>query len=342
MTTDKPQDSVDQDSVDQEGCPPSEPDPGCDPHIVDTVACEASGVAAQAAYNASYAEALAKAKADYDTARTGFAVTHRDVAAKLGEQEHLIATKLDTIRCLLKHEWRWTCMDDAFCEVVHELECCFPPDAPCCVTECEYKVEGASGWSRAKLTKRIAKYQAMTDDAKACFDRLVGEAAALQARFDAAVAAVAAIDTTSTADLNRTYVSALAAQRDLSLVWRGFEQTHQYVDCLCLALTCWTKGCSAVSVLTGALAVVECGEEAATARCESLRTNTIDEVLAVVDKKCADKPCGDSTDGGSDGGSDGDDCEDEGSDGGSHHHHHHGKPGKQGCGCGGSGSSQAE
>ena len=58
MTTDKPKDLVEDD-----GCEPgSEQDPNCDPKLIDVVACRAKGVAAQAAYNATYADALAKAR----------------------------------------------------------------------------------------------------------------------------------------------------------------------------------------------------------------------------------------------------------------------------------------
>ncbi len=351
MTTDKPQDPTD-----QERCGTRDPqDPGCDPQLVDAVACEASGVAAQAEYNASYAEALAKAKTDYDQARKDYRAKHHEVALQVQDRRHEIKRLLERIRCLIKQKRVWRCIDGSFCEVVEELECCYPPDAGCCVEECDFETEGAPGWSHIELAKRIVKYQADTDAAKACFDSLVGETAALQARVDQASAEVDAVNEAlaadpATTDLKRVYAQALVAQRDLALVWGGFEETHQYVDCLCRALTCWTKGCAAVSVLTGALAVVECQEAATAARCESLRTNTVDEILAVYDKRCGHKPCDDGDGGdGDDGCDDRDDCDDDHGHGhgddddddcGCHHHHHerkkHNHHHHHDCGCGGS------
>ena len=37
-------------------CPPREP--GCDPRLIDTLKCEAKGIAEQANYNATYSDAL--------------------------------------------------------------------------------------------------------------------------------------------------------------------------------------------------------------------------------------------------------------------------------------------
>ena len=50
-------------------------------------------------------------------------------------------------------------------------------------------------------------------------------------------------------------------------------------------LTWWTKG-AAVSVLTGAKAVAEREQAAQEAHCEHLRTNTVDEILAMYDELC--------------------------------------------------------
>lgn len=51
---------------------------------------------------------------------------------------------------------------------------------------------------------------------------------------------------------------ALVTRRNIALAWNGLDETNDYVERLCHALTCWTKGCAAVSILTGAKAVEEC------------------------------------------------------------------------------------
>jgi hypothetical protein len=51
-------------------------------------------------------------------------------------------------------------------------------------------------------------------------------------------------------------------------------------------LTGGTKGCAAVSVLTGAEALCDCHLKAKAAHCDHLKTNTVDEILAMYDKLC--------------------------------------------------------
>jgi len=338
------------------GCPPPpETDPNCNPRLIDEVACEASGVAAQAVYNATYQDLLATAKGDYDAARKDYRAKRHDASLVVQDLRHQIKHLVERIKCLIEQKRVWRCIDDAFCEIVEELECCEPTPG-CCVGECDYPVDDACTLTMDELQKRITEYQAMADAAKNCFTELIAEPAALTARVAAAKAAIDGLNASlgadpATTDLKRVYAQALVVFRDIERIWGGFDETHDYVDCLCRALTCWTKGCAAVSVLTGALAVADCKEKAHEAHCEDLKTNTVDEILARYDKLCGHKQCDDS-DGGDNGHGDDDggdhddgDCKHEGHEGheghGDHdhchecchhherHHRHHGHK----CGC---------
>ena len=140
-----------------------------------------------------------------------------------------------------------------------------------------------------QLAQIIVDYQDRTDAAKACFTKLVGEPAALTARLAAAMAAIDAINAATNADpaktdLKMVYAQAVVTQRHIDRIWNGFDQTHDFVDCLCCALTCWSNGCAAVSLLTGAKAVCDCEAHGKADRCEHLKTNTVDEILAMYDK----------------------------------------------------------
>lgn len=309
MTTEKRRDPVEEDECQ----PGTDPDPNCDPKLVDEVACEASGVAAQAAYNSTYAEAMTTAKTDYDTARKDYRAKRHDLALQVQDLKHQIRHLIERIKCLIVQERVWRCLDDAYGEIVEELRCCETPDG-CCVDECEYDLEEAGQWDHQELAKRIAKYQEKADAAKKCFDSLVGAPAALQTSFDAAKAEVDAVNTAlsadpATTDLKLVYAQALVANRNLERIWGGFERTHDFSDCICRALTCWTKGCAAVSILSGALAVVECKEKAESDRCERLKSNTVHEILAVYDRICSHKPCHEDGDHGAD---DDDECHERG------------------------------
>jgi hypothetical protein len=315
MSTDTPREQA----GDKDCPPPREPDPGCDPTLIDDVACRASGVAAQAAYDATYQADLDQAKTHYDKARKDYRAARHDAALQVQDLRHQIKHILERIRCLIEQKRVWRCLDDAFCEIVDELRCCEGKDG-CCIDECEFEVDDATTLKYRKLLKRIARYQADVDEAKECFSRLVGEPAALTARVAEAKAAIDALNTALSADpavtdLKVVYAQGLVANRAIERIWGGFDQAQDYVDCLCRALTCWTKGCAAVSVLTGAKAVAECKRAAREARCEHLRTNTVDEILAMYDKLCPERECPDEP------------PKDDGDEScpvcGERHHHHH-------------------
>jgi hypothetical protein len=324
-------------------CAP-EPEP-CDPTVIDEVACRAAGVAKQAEYDKTYTEALETAKTTYDEVRKKYRTSRQAAALPAKELRHQIKHLLDRIRCLIEQRRVWVCLDDAFCEVLDQIACC-GPEPGCCAREREFDTAGAEDRSIRKLEQIIKKYQRWTDEAKKCFDDLAAEPDALTARLEDVKQRVAAIDAAlaadpATTDLKTVYVQAKVAQWKLERLYGGFAGPQDFVDCLCLALTTWTAGCRAVSELTRVLAFKECCEEQAEKRCESLRTNTVDAVLAVYDRLCGNDPCPEPEDDGSD------ECDDEDdeSEHDHHHGHHHGDDGhhhgqhhghgkrRRGCGC---------
>ena len=269
------------------GCSPA-PE-GCDTDVIDELTCRATGVAAQAAYDATYQADLEQAKTDYDTVRRAYQAQRRAASVTVQDLRHQVHKLIDKIRCLIKKRV-WKCLDEAFCVVVKQLDACGPPPG-CCVTACDFATDGAGDLSISELLAKIADYQRRTDEAKACFTLLKGEPDALTARVDAVQAKIDEINAAllpgaTEEDLKRVYAMALVAERDLGLIWGGFAQTQDFVECLCQALTCWTQGCAAVSVLTGIKAVKECKQKAVDDRCATLATQTVEEILAVYDRLC--------------------------------------------------------
>jgi len=335
MTSEEPRNPDNED-----GCPPPPDDSGCDASTIDTVACKAAGVAAQAAYDATYTADLETAKQQYNDVRTQYRTSRQAAAVPYKEMRHQIKHLLERIRCMIEQKRVWVCLDDAYCEVIEEVECC-SPDPGCCARARSFDVEDAEELALRRLERVIKKYQRWTDQSKACFDNLAQEPAALTARVAAAQQLIKDIDTAlsgdpATTDLKQLYARAKVAAWTVEQVYGGFARTQDFVDCLCLALTTWTAGCAAVSELTRAEAFKECCEQQAEARCEELRTHTVEEILATYDRLCGDDPC-DKGDGSDDG------CEDDYGDGsdddcgcGHHHHHHHHHRhhhGTKGCGC---------
>ena len=170
---------------------------------------------------------------------------------------------------------------------------------------------------------------------KKCFEELKKEPDDLRSRVDKVQTKVAEINAMltgdpATLDLKRAYAEALVQQWLIGKVWGGFEQIQDFVDCLCDALTCWTKGCGAVYTLKGAEAIAKCYDEEKQKYCTKLRDNTVDQVLAGYDKRCAKKYSEEYSDNDKpdDDGDPDDDDYDHDHECGCHHHHHHHHRGK--------------
>jgi hypothetical protein len=316
-------------------CPPPPPETsGCEPGV-DDLTCVAAGDKAKAAYHDTFVADLAQAKLDYEETRKAYRTEQHDATPVVQSLENEIRHLVERIKCQITQKRVWKCLDDAFGMVRDEIKCCPTPDL-CCEDPCEFPLEDIEKKSVAELAVLIAEYQERTDAAKQCFTDLKGEPAALKQRVEDVKTEVASLTTDlggdpATLDLKRLYARALVVQWKIKKVWGAFGQVQKFVDCLCQALTCWTKGCYAVYQLSGAKAIAECKEQAKKDRCDKLRNETVEQVLAAYDRICAepeykdepsdydDKP--DEED--PDDPDDDCDCSNHHHDCGCHHHHHH-------------------
>ncbi|MGH3440049.1 MAG: hypothetical protein ACREQ5_01330 [Candidatus Dormibacteria bacterium] len=263
----------------------------CDPHLIDVLTCKAQGVAAQAAYNLTYEADLHNAQSAYDTTRKDYRTKRHLAALQVQEMRHQIKRLIGQIKCLIKQERVVDCLDEAWARIQEQLEDCGGARGCCADEDCDFDVD-VDDLDYRSLDHRIGKYQHRANDAKDCFNNLVKEPSALDDRvikykgeIDDVNVALSADPATT--DLKTVYAKALVARRHIELVWNGFDETNDFVECLCRALTCWTKGCAAVSVLTGEKAVRDCKRDAHVKHCETLKTSTVDEILGLYDKICA-------------------------------------------------------
>lgn len=267
----------------------------CDPEIVDCLKCKAEGTQAEADYNAVHLPDLSTARTTYDTARTAYRDARHAVALDVQDMRHQAKHLIERIKCLIKQEHVVRCLDEAYDKVKDQLEKCGYATGCCLDDDCEFDVDiscVAADEVDDVLTTWIADYQRRADAAKACFDDLVLEPGRLTTRVGDLKIEVAAITTDlggdpATTDLKDLYARALVARRHVHEVWLGFEDTSDFVDCLCRALMVWSRGCSAIAVLTGEQAVRRCHETARESRCAYLRDHTAQEILAVYDKICS-------------------------------------------------------
>ncbi len=326
-------DDQQQDSAEPGGeepdCSSFPPRDDCDPDVND-LECVAAGDKAKAEYSATFATDLKTAKGTYETTRTAYRTARHDVWLTVEDLRHQIRHLVERIACQIEQPRIRRYLDDAFAEVLEELKCCPTPD-PCCTDDCEFDLDDIGDLSSTELQERITRYQKRADEAKASFTTLTGEPQNLRQRVDDRKADVARITAAlagdpATLDLKQTYADALVTKWKIGRVWNGFGQVQDFVDCLCGALTCWTRGCEAVYVLTGTKAFVDCRDDAKSTYCTKLRDETVQQILARYDRRCArkdDDPPDEHHDHDHD--HDHDDC-------GRHGEHHH--TGHHDCGCG--------
>ena len=291
----------------------------CDPDLIDELKCHAQGIAAQAAYNATSQPELETARTQYDTTRKAYREARSGVALEVQDLRHQIKHLIERIRCLIKQRRVVECLDEAYEKICRQLDECGTPGGCCADPDCDFDKDCPEDYR--ELVRRIADYEAHLEKDKACFNSLVGEPAALTARVAAYKADVDAVSAAlqadpATTDLKQVYASALVAQRHLKSVWYGFPETRDFIDCLCRALTCWTKAADAVSVLLGCKAIKDCHRDARATHCQDLADHTVDEILVEYERICGHDPCADE-----DKGEQSDDDHDDDDRGSGHHHH---------------------
>ena len=329
---------TDHDHDDDCGCGRHSECADCDPDLIDDLACQAEGIQAQATYNNQTQAELKTASASYITTRSAYRTARAAAAVEVQDLRHQVGQYADSIRCQIKQRRVVECLDQAFERICHRLEECGIPGGCCSTDDCDYNKSRPDSY--AELVSRIADYQDRLEREKACFNALVAEATALPQRVADAKKEISDIDTAlkgdpATLDLKRQYAAALVAQRHLrwDMIWYGFRHTQDYIDCLCRALTCWTKANDAISVLTGYQAVMDCREKAREKCCDDLHTKTVDEVLLDYERICCsdrrkddDGESGDDSDDDNDSDNDNDngsDSDDDDSPCRCGHHHEH-------------------
>lgn len=273
---------------------------GCPPSLtIDDRKCRDQGLTAQIEYSKEHAQALEEAQKTYDLARVSYREKRHEAALKVQDMKHQVKHVIERIKCLIEQDRVVRCLDDAFGEVCTQLDCC-EDSGECCTDEFEFDDTLPPDTEKGdrKLAHRIERYKSEIAKAKDRFTRLAGEPAALDARvsevkkdLDEILAALA--DDAAKVDLKKQYVRARIAKRKLARIWNGFDDTTEYVDCLCKALKGWSDGVDVVSHLVGEQAVRTCAQASEDAWCKALIGGPVAEILAVYDRLCgSDKPCG--------------------------------------------------
>lgn len=276
-------------------CRPATPTDGCDPSSsIDERKCRDAGLAAQLDYTKEPSKELESAQEEYEKARKAYRDSRHDAATKVQGMKQDVKHLIERIRCLIEQDRVLRCLDQAFEQICEQLTCCEGP-LGCPVGDVAFDIDVPA--SRQKLAHRIDRYTDEVAKAKASFAQLVAEPARLLERVDGVKADLDAVQAALNEDaakveLKKQYVSVLVAGRKLGRIWNGYADATAYLDCLCRALTNWSNGVDAVSVLVGAEAVLECRKQSGDDWCARLEQDPVTEILLAYDRLCAsDRPC---------------------------------------------------
>jgi hypothetical protein len=271
-----------------------EPCADCDPSALDDLKCEAEGIRVRNELTQADAGKLNESRQKYDDARNAYATARSAAAQNVRDIREQVNHAVDQLECLIKSDHIVDCLKQAHDAVQHRIDEC-PGSSGCCVGECEYRTDDVTTIEVEELYARQAEADRLTKKAEECFNLLITEPTDLDARIKKLKTEVGEITTQmggdpKKVDFSHLYARALVAKQALKDIWRGFEHTNDYVDCLCRALTCWLKGRHALAIFGGEIAVRKCRDDAAADQCKRLQEHTVDEVLAEYLKICPPQP----------------------------------------------------
>ena len=281
---------------DDHGCGESSGCADCDPDLFDKHKCRREGIQAQADFNATAGPELEQATADYETARKAYRDIRMQIGTEAKDLGEEIGLLIERIVCLIKDESVIDRLDAAYKCVVRTLKGCARDGACCSDDPCDYDAtcpeDDDHHVDYNELVRKINEYERRLAEEKDCFGTLKSEPNLLKARFDAVKAEIDAVKSTEGGpkegvDLHKLYVDALVARGHLRQIWGQFDSVQDFVDCLCRALTCWTKASEALSGLTYCLAVEDCKRRTHDEYCTRLRKETAAQVLLEYERHCS-------------------------------------------------------
>jgi hypothetical protein len=263
----------------------------CDLAGLDDLACESKGVADQAKYIQDHAGDLTTRRGQYDTTRTTYTTKRGTATTDVAGIHKDLRQIREQLRCQL-HPETLECLDEAWIEVSERLERCGEPHVGCCVEECDFEreCEGYQDDGLHELTARIARIDRAVTAAEACFDTLTAEPDALAKRVaDLRINVdklLTEVSDPKTLDPRHAYATLRWLWHRYDDIWWGFPRVRDFHDCLCQALTCSITGRRVLGILTGKLGVLQCRQDDIDKRCDTLRTNVVEEVLEVCSRNC--------------------------------------------------------
>ncbi len=145
---------------------------GCDPDLLDELKCQASGIQAQAEYNAAHAQDLADARDAFKKARAAYNAARSAAVPLVADVRRQLEDLADRVRCQLdRHDAE--CIDTAFGRVSERLDRCGHGRGCCADGDCDYDDIRDCDADDVPGRKAVIEYR--TKEAQECFWCLIGE-----------------------------------------------------------------------------------------------------------------------------------------------------------------------
>ncbi|MCJ0874264.1 hypothetical protein [Streptomyces sp. AP-93] len=265
----------------------------CDLGAIDDLACSATGIKRQAEKTEQQLPRLTEFKDKFNSARADYTKARETAGADAEAADKTLKQVYEQLRCRIGAEEKH-CLKEAVKQVFAEIRDC-AGGWGCCADECDCKFDPSVGDEDtvASLAARIARYEAQVEREAACFTALAGEKDALTqraAKIKADALQLLAEIAEPGKNVIRLWAQLLVLRKRLTGLYHGFGSVSEYMDCLCKVLLCVLKGSSAVAVLEGAKAKLECMDALKKKACEEKQTNTVDEVMEVYERLCRQCP----------------------------------------------------
>ena len=145
---------------------------GCDPDLLDELKCQASGIQAQAVYNAAHEQDLTDARDAFKKARAGYNAARSKAVPLVADARRQLEDLTDRVRCQLdRHDAE--CIDTAFGRVSERLDRCGHGRGCCSDGDCDYDDIRDCDPDDVPGRKAVIEYR--TKEAQECFWCLIGE-----------------------------------------------------------------------------------------------------------------------------------------------------------------------
>ena len=274
----------------------SMPCEGCDLDEIDALTCKAKKIQKQAEVTTESLETLDARRADFKAAKDAYTAAWAAAKADVDAATAKLTPLRKELACRLPEQSR-QCLVEVWEKVKAEIHEC-TGEQGCRRFDCDFNESVTEADTEATLSGRISELRQKAEELDSYFGDLVKEQTKLPANAAAAKKLVDTLATDAAADTGakdslKLYARAVVAEWTIANVWDGFTSIQNYLDCLCQVLTCLLKVWKAIVALEGARAERKCGDERKQERCDTLRTDPVDEILARYAKECAhrdDKP----------------------------------------------------